>query len=229
MEPDAQRLRQILRDARATARLSQLALALRLNVSQRHLSFVESGRALPSRGLLLAWLEELHVPLVARNEALQSAGYAPSFASRALGDADLAQATDAVRRLLATHDPMPAWVVDADWNVLNANRGAQWLVGLLLPPSLPSSPPSHAPLNMLDLMTAPEGITARIVNLHEVAHPMLAQLRAEAAVHPALTPKVEALRALLRQRLGADLPLRDEVRRAAPVLIQVKNRQAHGF
>jgi transcriptional regulator with XRE-family HTH domain len=209
-------LQDALRRARTAARLSQLALSLRLGVSQRHVSFVESGRALPSRALLNAWLEELQVPLAARNAALLAAGYAPSYSTAQLGDAALAIPTDAMQRLLHVHDPMPAWVVDAHWNVLHANRGGMWLVGTLLPALATAS--RGGPLNMLDLLTDPDGLCTKILNLDEVGQPILAQLRAESVAHPALVPKLDALRVGMQRRLGPKATSRDRTTQSMPVL-----------
>jgi transcriptional regulator with XRE-family HTH domain len=180
--------------------VSQLGLSLRLGVSQRHVSFVERGRARPSRELLAAWLEELGAPLVLRNEAMLQAGYAPACSAVPLNDPALAEANHALDRLLCAHDPMPALVLDAAWNVLRLNRGARWLVAALVPPAL--VPADGAPFNMLDLLAHPEGFAAPIVNLHEVGPPMLALLRHEASLVPQLAPRVESLAALLRARLG---------------------------
>ncbi len=95
-----------LRQARKARRLSQLELSLRMGVSQRHVSFVESGRAKPSRALLMSWLQELDAPLVVRNAAMLQAGYAPAYSADPLGGPSLAQANEALVRLLRAHDPM---------------------------------------------------------------------------------------------------------------------------
>ena len=126
-------LQTTLQTARKSRRLSQLELALRMGVSQRHVSFVESGRAQPSRELLLSWLHELQAPLALRNVALQQAGFAPVYRGSELADAVLAPVRDALAQLLQAHDPMPAMVMDAAWNVLHMNRGAQWLATTLMP------------------------------------------------------------------------------------------------
>ena len=180
--------------------MSQLELSMRLEVSQRHVSFVESGRARPSRELLAAWLEELDAPLVLRNEAMLQAGYAPAYSAVPLHDPALAEANHALERLLGAHDPMPALVIDAGWNVLRLNRGACWLAATLVPPAV--LPSDGAPFNMLDLLAHPEGLAAPIVNLHEVGPPMLAFLRHEASLQPQLASRVEALATLLRTHLG---------------------------
>ena len=121
-----------LQSARKACRISQLELALRLDVSQRHVSFVESGRAQPSRGLLLAWLDQLKAPLALRNVALQQAGFAPAYSRIELQDAVLAPARSALTQLLQASDPQPAMLMDAAWNMLELNRGALWLAQLLI-------------------------------------------------------------------------------------------------
>lgn len=216
MVPVTQSLPDLLREARSAVRLSQLALSFRLGVSQRHISFVESGRAQPSRALLSAWLQELDVPLAVRNLALDAAGYAPMYTAAQFGDADMALAESALCQLLQAHDPMPAWVIDAQWNVLQANHGAQWLVTTLAPSSMAAG--SSRALNLVDLLVAPDGLLTHIVNLSEVGPSMLAHLRADARVHPVLAPKVNALTDALRARLGATIASAPTARPSLPVL-----------
>ena len=175
-------LQTTLQTARKSKRLSQLELALRMGVSQRHVSFVESGRAQPSRELLLSWLHELQAPLALRNVALQQAGFAPVYRGSELADAVLAPVRDALAQLLQAHDPMPAMVMDAAWNVLHMNRGAQWLATTLMP-WMADLPPGQ-PVNMIDAMLHPEGMTKHITNLEEVAPALLAHLRDDASVVP---------------------------------------------
>lgn len=203
MNAEATQLTDTLRQARGRRRISQLELSLRLGISQRHLSFVESGRSKPSRTLLLAWLEELGAPLATRNAALLQAGFAPAFSAASLGDACLAPAQEALLQLLRAHEPMPAYVLDAGWNVTHLNEGARWLFKILVPWA--AELPESASVNMLDLLAHPQGSTARMTNLAEVGPALLAQLREEAAVTPALGPKVEAFAGLLRERLGPRL------------------------
>src|SRR5690349_3012453 len=107
-DADRPSLGALLRAWRERRHLSQLALALEADVSQRHLSFVESGRAQASRELVLRLAEELDVPLRERNHLLLAAGYAPLYAERALDDPALAAARRAVERVLAAHEPYPA-------------------------------------------------------------------------------------------------------------------------
>jgi transcriptional regulator with XRE-family HTH domain len=193
-------LKDTLQTARKTKHISQLELALRMGVSQRHVSFVESGRAQPSRELLLAWLHELQAPLALRNVALQQAGFAPVYRGSELSDAVLAPVRKALSRLLEAHDPMPAMVMDAAWNVLQMNRGAQWIATTLMP-WITELPPGQ-PINLLDAMLHPEGMTRHMTNLEEVAPAILAHLRDDASVVPELMPRVEQLAAQFQQRLG---------------------------
>jgi transcriptional regulator with XRE-family HTH domain len=221
----AETLPNTLQQARRARRLSQLELSMRVGVSQRHVSFVESGRAKPSRSLLVAWLQELDAPLTLRNAAMLQAGFAPIYGVAALTDPALTQANDALVQLLSAHDPMPAFVLDADWNVLHLNRGARWLSATLMP-SL-TTLPSGTAINMLDLLIHPEGAMRLIVNLQEVGGIVLSHLRHEASVRPALAPKVEAFAKLLRERLGerdAQLAMTQPV---APVLT-TRFATAHG-
>ena len=208
-------LRRALVAARKARRLSQLQLALRLGVSQRHVSFVESGRAAPSRELLAGWLHELEAPLVVRNEAMLQAGYAPVYSSAPLHDPALARAREALDRLVQAHDPLPALLLDAEWNVRGGNRGGHWLASLLVPSALLAA---AAPLNLLDAFVHPDGIVTRVRNLAEVGPALLAHVRHEALGVPALEARAEALARVLRERLG-EKGLRGRVGTApAPVL-----------
>ena len=111
----------MIRDWRQRRRLSQLDLALEAGVSTRHLSFVETGRARPSPGMVLHLAEQLQVPLRERNQLLLAAGYAPEFEARGLDDPELAPIRDALGRVLAGHEPYPAIAVDRAWNLVASN------------------------------------------------------------------------------------------------------------
>lgn len=209
-------LRETLQSARKARGISQLELALRLGVSQRHVSFVESGRAQASRELLLAWLQELQAPLALRNTALQQAGFAAAYSGHELGAAVLAPVREALTLMLAAHDPLPAMVMDAGWNILQMNQGARWMA-LTLMPWLAEQPPSQSLLNMLDLLLHPEGMSRHISNLDEVAPAMLAHLRDDASVVPEMQARVEQLAAQFQARLGGQ-QLEPWTRQLAPVL-----------
>ena len=211
-----------LQQSRKAMRVSQLELSLRMGVSQRHVSFVESGRAKPSRELLVAWLQALEVPLAQRNAAMLQAGYAPVYSQLALQDAPLLSANDALLHLLRSHDPMPAFVIDAHWNLLHLNAGGRWLA-LTLMPWLESALNGDAlqsgvQLNLLDALCHPEGFTHHLINLHEIGPNFLAHIRDDASVLPSLAPKAEAFAALLRNKLGSHSLHTGLPRQAVPVL-----------
>jgi transcriptional regulator with XRE-family HTH domain len=102
----------ILREWRERRRLTQRGLALQSAVSARHLSFIETGRARPSREMLLHLAERLEVPLRERNRLLLAAGFAPVFGERSLEAREMAPVREALERFLTAHDPYPALVVD---------------------------------------------------------------------------------------------------------------------
>jgi transcriptional regulator with XRE-family HTH domain len=205
-----------LRQARHARRISQLELSLRMGVSQRHVSFVEGGRSRPSRELLASWLQELDTPLALRNAAMLQAGYAPIYSAAPLGDPSLARADEAMSQLLQAHDPMPALLIDAQWNLLRLNQGARWLALTLMPAA--AGLPDGAPLNMLDLLAHPEGFMCRMSNLRDMAPTLLAHLQGEVAALPALAPRVQAVADRMRLLLGGGLPQHGALHPSAPVL-----------
>lgn len=152
---------ELLRGWRRRRRLSQLDLALAAEVSQRHLSFVESGRAAPSRDMVLRLAEQLEIPLRERNALVVAAGFAPVYRERRLDDPALAAGRRAVELILAGHEPHPALAVDRHWNLVFANRAvAPLLTGAdekLLQP----------PVNVLRLSLHPAGLAPRIANFRE--------------------------------------------------------------
>ena len=154
----------LLREWRSRRRLSQLELALEADVSTRHLSFVETGRAQPSRDMVVRLAERLDVPLRETNHLLLAAGYAPAYPDNGTED-DAVRA--ALRHVLAGYEPYPALVVDRHWEMLDANAG----VALLLEgvPAEQLAPP----VNALRLALHPEGLAPKILNLGEwrASHP----------------------------------------------------------
>ena len=122
----------LLQHWRAQRRMSQLALATEAGVTPRHVSFVESGRANPSRDMVLKLARALDVPLRERNQVLLAAGYAPQYRETGLDDASMAQVRAALDTLLEHHEPHPAVVMDRHWNVLRTNRAASALFAWLL-------------------------------------------------------------------------------------------------
>ena len=162
-----------LRQWRQRRRLSQLDLALDAEISTRHLSFVETGRAQPSRDMVLRLADQLEIPLRERNTILVAAGFAPVFPQRSLDDPALAAARKAVEIILAGHEPHPALVVDRGWNLISANR--------MIAPMMAGADPEllKPPLNVLRLTLHPKGLAPRIVNLHEWRAHLLDRLRRE--------------------------------------------------
>src|SRR5215217_7890948 len=112
----------LLREWRERRRLSQLALALEAEVSTRHLSFLESGKARPSREMVLRLAKRLDVPLRERNMMLLAAGFAPAYPERDLDDPALEVVRAAINRVLAGHEPFPALAIDRYWTLVASNR-----------------------------------------------------------------------------------------------------------
>jgi transcriptional regulator with XRE-family HTH domain len=172
----------LLREWRSRRRLSQLDLALDAEVSARHLSFVETGRAQPSRDMVLRLAEHLRVPLRERNTLLVAAGYAPAFRERPLDDPALGPAREAVDLVLKGHEPFPALAVDRHWNLVASNRAVAPLLAGVDPELL------RPPVNVLRLSLHPRGVAPRITNLGEWRAHLLGRLRQqiEATADPVL-------------------------------------------
>src|SRR6478736_4261172 len=117
-------LGRLLKEWRGRRGYSQLDLAVAARTTQRHLSFIESGRAVPSRDMVLRLGATLSLPLRQQNALLLAAGYAPAWKERDLSTPDLAVVNRALDYMLAQHEPYPAFVIDRCWNLLRANRGA---------------------------------------------------------------------------------------------------------
>lgn len=178
--------------------MSQLALASEAEISQRHLSFLESGRSRPSRDMVLHLAERLDIPLRERNHLLLAAGFAPGFGERPLGDPSLAPAMAAVRLVLKGHEPSPAIAVDRHWNLVEANAAMAPLLENVADASLLTPP-----VNVLRISLHPAGLASSIVNLNEwrahliarlkrqndtVADPVLGELERELMSYPAGPP-----------------------------------------
>ena len=192
----------LLREWRQRRRLSQLELALDAEVSTRHLSCVETGRAQPSREMVMRLAARLEVPLRERNRLLTAAGFAPMYGERRLDDPALHAAREAVDQVLRGHEPYPALAVDRHWNLVSYNRAVPPLLAgvsaeLLVPP-----------VNVMQLSLHPQGLAPRILNLAQWREHAFARLRQQIAA--CADPQLEALLESL-QRYPAP------VRRAAPI------------
>ncbi|MEO7852260.1 MAG: helix-turn-helix transcriptional regulator [Rubrivivax sp.] len=192
-----------LREWRQRRRLSQLDLSGHAEVSTRHLSYVETGRAQPSREMVLRLANRLEVPLRERNRLLTAAGYAPLYAERPLDHPALQAAKAAVERVLTAHEPYPALAVDGHWQMVAHNR----MVPLLLqglPPHLLA-----APLNVMRVSLHPDGLAPRIVNLAQWRAHLLHRLQQQ------LTAQADPVLAALLEELSAYPAPADEANAAA--------------
>jgi transcriptional regulator with XRE-family HTH domain len=189
---------QLLRTWRQRRRLSQFELSLQASVSSRHLSFVETGRAKPSRELLLHLADELEIPRRERNVLLLAAGYAPIYRERSLDDDhELAPARAALDRFLRAHEPYPALILDGQYRIVSANDALDLLVegiaaDLLVPPA-----------NALRATLHPDGMAGRIVNFAEWSSHLLHRLERRAAL--TADPELERLHAELAAYPGVEL------------------------
>jgi transcriptional regulator with XRE-family HTH domain len=166
----------LLRHWRERRRLSQMDLALKADISTRHLSFVETGRAKPSPEMIVRLSEQLDLPLRERNHLLLAGGYAPAYSECALDSPQMAVVRRAVHQILAGHEPFPAVVVDHAWNLVEANAG----IGLLLEGCAPHL--LRAPVNVLRISLHPDGIAPRIANLGEWRSHLLSRVRRQVAL-----------------------------------------------
>jgi transcriptional regulator with XRE-family HTH domain len=187
----------LLRGWRERRRLSQLDLALRTGVSARHLSFIETGRSRPTSEMIIRLAQQLDVPLRETNVLLLAGGHAPAYPDNGLASPPMPAVHDAIEHVLRAHEPFPALVIDAHWDLVAANDAVPILThgaaAALLEP----------PVNVLRLSMHPEGMASRIVNLAEwrahllhrldrniesAADPALIALRDELAAYPSPPP-----------------------------------------
>ncbi|MBL6751795.1 MAG: helix-turn-helix transcriptional regulator [Nevskia sp.] len=185
---------QVLREVRGSRKLSQLGLSVEAGISQRHISFLESGRARPSRSMVLQLSESLGLPLRLRNRLLMSAGFAPVYAQRTLDNPDMGPVRQALERLLAHHEPFPAFVVDRGWNLMMANPAAGRFVALLgEPEQVWRRVCGTAPPNPFKLTFHPEGLRPLIANIAELGPALLARARLEALEEPAMAQLLDVV------------------------------------
>lgn len=184
----------LLRSWRQRRGLSQLDLACEADISTRHVSFLETGRSQPSRGMLIHLAERLDVPLRERNALLVAAGFAPVYSEHSLDSPAMQAARKAVDLVLTGHEPFPALAVDRHWHLLAANRAvAPLLEGV-------SAELLAGPVNVLRLSLHPDGLAGRIGNwtqwrdhvlsrltrqIEAGADPVLVALRSELQGYPA--------------------------------------------
>lgn len=162
----------LLRHWREARKLSQLDLGLNANVSARHISFLETGRARPSRGMVLNLGGVLDVPRGSRNALLHAAGFAPNYRTRAMDEAEMGPITAALGWMLDRHMPYPAMVLNRRWTIVRANAMATMMLGQM---------GLSVEANLVEALLDETGLPALIENWQEVAHHLVHRLRAEAA------------------------------------------------
>lgn len=182
----------LLREWRATRRLSQLDLALAADVSARHLSCVETGKAQPSRDMVVRLADTLNMPLRERNALLVAAGYAPKYPETSLHTPALTQIRRAIELMLDQQEPYPAFVLNQHWDILMANRAAARVAGFVLRGA--SSPHS----NMIRQIFDPKDLRSAIINWEDVAGDLIRHLHDAVAARPTDT----VARALLNEVLA---------------------------
>ncbi|MET0700631.1 MAG: helix-turn-helix transcriptional regulator [Mycobacterium sp.] len=208
----------LLRQWRKRRHLSQLDLAISAEVSSRHVSFVETGRATPSRAMVLRLAAALEVPLRERNQLLVAAGLAPEYAERSLDDPGMAAVRNGVEQVLAAYDPYPCLAIDRGWNIVRSNAGAALLLDGV-DPQLLDQP------NALRIALHPGGLAPRIRNLGQWRAHLVGRLRREAAVGSA--PELVSLLAEI-ESFPADSDDVDESAVTADIVIPLRLATADG-
>jgi transcriptional regulator with XRE-family HTH domain len=182
---------ELLREWRNRRRMSQLDLALEAGVSARHLSFVETGRAQPSREMILTLAEHLQVPLREQNALLLAGGFAPGFSETPLDSEEMSPVRHALDTILRGHEPYPAVIVDRQWELVASNEAAQVLLEGV------SDELKAPPANALRITLHPDGMAPHIVNFAEWSGHLLTRLHRQA-----LLSQDPALAELERELLG---------------------------
>jgi len=173
MKPIEDSVGDVLREWRGRRRLSQLHLACDAQISTRHLSFIESGRAAASRDVLLRLAERLTLPPRARNRLMLAAGYAPMHTEQSLEAPGMEAIHATVAAVLTGHLPFPALAVDRHWTLVMANAAVETLLAGVAPEL------RTPPVNVLRLSLHPDGLSSAIVNLLEWRHHILDRLRVQ--------------------------------------------------
>ena len=214
-----------LREWRRLRNLSQLELALRAGTSARHLSFLETGRAQPSREMVLNLAQQLGVPLRVRNDLLLAAGFAPVYRETGLGEPALAAARSAFDRLLVAHEPYPAIVVDFQRNIISSNRGLVVFTEGAAPELL------EPPINSLRLALHPRGMAPRVVNFGGFSYHVMEGLASRIA-----TTGDERLRQLQRELTSypgvvLEQPIAPDPMEAVavPILLRFRGHELHFY
>ncbi|HYS63837.1 MAG TPA: helix-turn-helix transcriptional regulator [Paraburkholderia sp.] len=164
----------LLRHWRDMRGISQLDLSFNAGVSQRHISFIESGRSVPSRQMLMDLAQTLDIPLRERNTLLLAAGYAPMYSDGAWNAQEMQSVTKALGRMLRQHEPFPAMVTDRYWNVLMTNESAPRFFNCFI-----DMASRKGPRNMLHLIFGPAGMRPFVANWQTVADSLIQRVYRE--------------------------------------------------
>ncbi|REG52325.1 Xre family transcriptional regulator [Paraburkholderia sp. BL6669N2] len=164
----------LLRHWRDVRGISQLDLSFNAGISQRHISFIESGRSVPSRQMLMDIAQALDIPLRERNTLLLAAGYAPMYADAAWNAQEMHSVTNALGRMLRQHEPFPALVMDRYWNVLMTNEAAPRFFNCFIDMAA-----RKGPRNMLHLVFDPEGMRPFVADWQTVADSLIQRVYRE--------------------------------------------------
>ncbi len=189
-------------------------------VSQRHISFLETGKAAPSREMVIHLATVLDVPLRERNGWLASAGFAGVYPERGLDEPAMEQIRHVLELILAAHEPFPAYVIDRAWNLVLTNQAATVLVAQLIDPA-------HAAQfggNLLRLSLHPEGLRPHLVNWEEAAAVLLDRLERETLQRPTDLALKELLGEVGAYPGVAQLPARPDTPRGADLLVPLHFR-----
>lgn len=209
-----------LRRWRESRRLSQLDLSVAAGVSQRHLSFLETGRSQPSREMVIHLGAVLDMSLRDRNSLLICAGFAPAYTERHLDEPELDQVRHVLDTLLTAYDPYPAYVVDRSWDLVMANGSAMAVLGRLVD----ADAPSEVVANVMRASLHPLGIRRSIGNWKEFATAVIHRLQREVAHNP----HDETLAALLVEARAypgvADLPERAMMPTGRELVVPIRAR-----
>lgn len=207
---------ELLRSWRRRRSLSQLELALEADVSSRHVSFLETGRARPSREMVLRLAEHLDIPLRERNRLLLAAGYAPLYVEHSLDEPAMAPIHQALDRFLRAHEPYPAVVLDRHYNLVSGNDAVAVLTAGVAPDLL------EPPANALRVTLHPTGMAPQIVNLTEWSAHLLHRLRRQAAL--TADPELERLYDELSSYPGVSLESPGEEGSGSEIVLPLRMR-----
>jgi transcriptional regulator with XRE-family HTH domain len=211
---------QVLREWRNARGMSQLALSVQANVSTRHLSYMETGRASPSRDMVLLLAQALEMPLREKNAFLQSAGFAPIYSQTPLEAHAMAPVRDAIDLLLRSTEPNPTFVVNRRYDVLNANETGRWILATFTE-DLRSFP---EPPNLGRLLSSPRGMRPYLENWPDVARKVFARLRRElGGAHSREPADEDLLRAIARP--WEELPDAPATSDPSPLMVPVHLRR----